>query len=76
MKMKIIFITLLLFFSITPVSAEVITVGVKNADYTSIQGAIDNANDTDIIIVYSGVYSENLLINKTWVAVRDINLTS
>ncbi len=34
-------------------------------DYTSIQEAIDNANDGDTIFVYSGKYFENLFIDKT-----------
>ena len=35
------------------------------ADYTSIQDAIDNASDGDIIIVYEGVYYESITIDKT-----------
>jgi parallel beta-helix repeat protein len=35
------------------------------ADYTRIQDGIDNANSGDIIYVYSGIYFENLIINKT-----------
>lgn len=34
-------------------------------DYTSIQEAINIANESDIIYVYSGIYNENLVINKT-----------
>ena len=64
MKINIILMILLLTILIIPVSAKVITTGFKNADYTSIQEAVDNANDTDIIIVHSGIYSENILINK------------
>jgi len=34
-------------------------------NYTKIQDAIDNASDGDIIFVYSGVYYENIVINKS-----------
>jgi len=34
------------------------------ADYTKIQDAIDNATTDDTIIVYDGIYNENILINK------------
>ncbi|MBN2603525.1 MAG: right-handed parallel beta-helix repeat-containing protein [Candidatus Thermoplasmatota archaeon] len=34
-------------------------------DYTKIQDAINNANQSDIIYVYSGTYNENIIINKT-----------
>ena len=33
-------------------------------NYTSIQDAINDANDGDTIFVYSGVYYENIIINK------------
>lgn len=34
-------------------------------DYKSIQEAVDNASDEDTIYVYSGVYYENIYINKS-----------
>ena len=34
-------------------------------NYTKIQDAIDNASDGDIIFVYSGMYSENVVIRKS-----------
>jgi parallel beta-helix repeat protein len=34
-------------------------------NYTTIQDAIDNASDNDTIYVYSGLYNENILINKS-----------
>jgi len=34
-------------------------------NFTTIQNAIDNSSDSDIIFVYSGVYQENLLIEKS-----------
>ena len=34
-------------------------------DYTSIQDAIDNANQGDTIFVYKGTYYEHIFINKT-----------
>jgi len=36
-------------------------------DYQEIQKAINNANQSDTICVYSGTYNENILINKTLV---------
>ena len=35
------------------------------ADYTYIQNAIDNASDENTIFVYSGVYQENIVVNKS-----------
>jgi len=34
-------------------------------DYTCIQDAIDNASSGDTVYVYSGIYYENVLVNKT-----------
>lgn len=36
-----------------------------DADYTSIQDAIDNASEGDTIFVHRGIYYENLTIDKT-----------
>ena len=38
---------------------------VNGEDYISIQSAIDDAMEDDIILVYPGVYYENLDIDKT-----------
>jgi parallel beta-helix repeat protein len=35
-----------------------------DADYSKIQDAIDNSSDYDKIIIFDGIYKENLLINK------------
>ncbi len=35
------------------------------ADYTNIQDAVNAANDSDTIYVYSGTYNENIYINKS-----------
>ena len=34
-------------------------------DYTSIQAAVDNASEGDVILVWDGIYFENITINKT-----------
>ena len=39
--------------------------GSGPGNYTKIQDAIDNASDNDNIYVYSGVYNENIVINKS-----------
>ena len=35
------------------------------ADYTTIQDAINAANESDTIYVYSGTYNENIVVNKS-----------
>jgi parallel beta-helix repeat protein len=39
--------------------------GSGPGNYTKIQDAIDNAIDNDTIYVYSGIYNENIVINKS-----------
>jgi len=39
--------------------------GSGPGNYTRIQDAIDNASDNDTIFVYSGMYNENIVINKS-----------
>jgi len=60
----------LLVAAVASSSAKTITVDdnlseCPSANYTSIQPAINNATDGDIILVYSGTYSENVVVNKT-----------
>jgi parallel beta-helix repeat protein len=43
--------------------------GVGPGNYTKIQDAIDNASDEDTIFVYSGIYNENIVINKSIVLI-------
>ena len=46
-------------------SRGILYVGGTGANnYTKIQDAIDNASDGDTIFVYSGIYYENIVINK------------
>jgi parallel beta-helix repeat protein len=45
--------------------ASKISVGPKDADYSSIQQAIDNSSQGDIIDVQSGMYRENVYVYKT-----------
>lgn len=47
------------------VAADIVTVDDSGgANYTSIQDAVNNANNGDTILVYSGLYTENLYVNK------------
>ena len=39
--------------------------GSGPGNYTKIQDAVDNASDRDTVFVYSGVYYEQVIINKT-----------
>ncbi len=39
--------------------------GEDKKNYTTIQDAIDNANDGDVIYVYKGIYYENIVVNKS-----------
>ena len=40
-------------------------------NYTHIQDAIDDASDGDIIFVYSGIYYENIVINRSISLIRE-----
>ncbi len=47
----------------SPVSAATITVCASGCDYTTIQAAVDAANDGDVIDVYPGTYNESVDLN-------------
>ena len=51
--------------TITDVKTDVIYVDDDGGkDYSTIQDAVDNASNNDTIIVYSGIYTENVIVNK------------
>ena len=39
--------------------------GSGDADFTGIQDAINNASDGDTIIVHSGIYDENVVVDRS-----------
>lgn len=59
-----ILIFVFLVITTVPVSANTFIVGDSEADYTSIQDAVDNAKDRDTIQVCNGNYSENIFVDK------------
>jgi parallel beta-helix repeat protein len=60
----IIFALMLILSFVSPASAATWSVdGSGRADFTRIQDAINNASDGDTILVYSGVYYENVYVN-------------
>jgi len=50
--------------------------GSGSGNYSSIQGAIDNASEVDTIFVYNGTYYENVVVNKTVNLLGENNITT
>ena len=51
-------------------SAYTLTVGSPGCDYTEIQDAVDNASAGYTILVYNGIYAENVWINNKDLTIR------
>jgi parallel beta-helix repeat protein len=62
LKFSLIFIFTLFFLAVNLASSS--TVCPIGCDYTSIQAAVNNTSEGDIVIVGDGIYIENLLIDK------------
>jgi len=68
---KILCLFILLDILISPLYAEVITVGQEPGyDFSQIQAAIDFVDENDEIIVYPGTYTENLQIKGNNIILR------
>ena len=52
-------------FVLTPLGKTLYVGGSGAGNYTTIQSAIDDANSGDTVFVYSGIYFENVIVNKT-----------
>ena len=60
----LIFSLLTILSPIDSVKADTIHVG-SGQTYSTIQSAINNANESDTVYVHSGTYSETIIVNKT-----------
>jgi parallel beta-helix repeat protein len=56
---------LVLCFVVTASATNWSVDGSGGADFTGIQDAINNASDGDTILVYSGIYYENVVVDKS-----------
>ena len=52
-------------FVLTPLGKTLYVGGSGPENYTTIQSAIDDANNSDTIYVYSGIYYENIVVGKS-----------
>jgi parallel beta-helix repeat protein len=52
------------FFSLLSINSDAATINVPD-DYPTIQQAIDNATNGDIVFVFNGTYYENITVNKS-----------
>jgi len=72
MKINYFFAMAFVYLIIIAGTVEASTVTVDDsggANYTTIQEAVNNANNGDTILIYSGTYTENVIVNK-WVTIR------
>ena len=75
MKGKLIFILLLL--SSTATFTQIITVKQDSTgDFTTIQAAVDNAQNGDTVLVWPGTYYENLVIDYKSIILGSLTLTT
>ncbi|RNI15521.1 VPXXXP-CTERM sorting domain-containing protein [Methanohalophilus sp. RSK] len=67
MHIKHLFVSLiaLALLSSAAMAVEIIVDDSGGGNYTTIQDAVNAANDTDVIIVYPGTYNENVDVNKS-----------
>jgi len=64
---------LTLTINIEPVKSKPETIVVPN-DYSTIQEAVNNANEGDTVFVSSGIYYEHVMVNKTGLTVVGENM--
>jgi hypothetical protein len=70
LKMKKLVLALILMLLVVPCQAKIISVDDDGpADFSSIQAAIDFAEDSDIIVVKAGTYNQNIFFNGRAVTV-------
>ena len=63
--MKSLFFIIILLIIVIPASADTIYVDDSGgSNYTTIGDAVDNANDSDTIIIRDGAYTESVVVNK------------
>jgi parallel beta-helix repeat protein len=64
-KLLLVSVIALALLSSAAMAVEITVDGSGNGNYTTIQDAVNAANDSDTIIVYPGVYHENIDVNKS-----------